>query len=306
MNSLTDLTGLTVGHATTADGSSGVTAIVFDQPLPLHADLRGGAPSTRETAAFFRVGSEPLADGLVFCGGSNFGLAAVDGVVRAMAADGRGKPTAGGPVPRVPGAVIYDLVYASERPDAAVGERAYHAAGPAEARGNVGAGTGATVGKVRGTAGWCKGGLGMASLTLPDGVTVAALAVVNAFGDVRDPVNGALVVGARNQSGGALDLAARLLDDAELRLPDDPFDNTVLVAVATDLRSAPSEWPILTQAAHDGLADVIRPAHTAFDGDAVFLIPCGDRAGSLLRATEGVRVVVAMAILDGVRAAGDE
>ncbi len=301
--SLTDLPGLRVGHATTGDGRSGVTVIVFDRPSPLHVDLRGGAPSTRETAAFFGVGSEPLADGLVFCGGSNFGLAAVDGVVAAMAADGRGKRTAGGPVPRVPGAVIYDLVYATCRPDAQLGEQAYRAAGQASQRGNVGAGAGATVGKVRGAAGWMKGGLGMASRLLPDGTTVAALAVVNAFGDVHDPVTGRIVAGARDQAGRPLELAARLLDDASLPLPDEPFDNTVLVAIASDLAIAPSERPLLTQAAHDGLADAIRPAHTAYDGDAVVLLPLGSRPGSLLRATAGVRAVTAAAIVDAVLAA---
>jgi len=303
MNSLTDLAGLRVGHATTPDGRSGVTVIVFDQPSPLYPDLRGGAPSTRETAAFFGVGSEPLADGLVFCGGSNFGLAAVDGVVAAMAADGRGKRTAGGPVPRVPGAVIYDLVYASQRPDAALGERAYQAAGPGEQRGSVGAGAGATVGKVRGTAGWAKGGLGMASLRLPDGVMVAALAVANAFGDVYDPTSGAMVAGTAGEDGQPLRLADRLLSDDDLRLPDDPFDNTVLLAVACDLAVQPSEYGLLTQAAHDGLADAVRPAHTAYDGDAVFLLPIGSRPGSLLRAGEGIRRVCAAAILDAVRAA---
>ena len=185
-NAITDVPGIRVGHVTDRRGKTGCTVVLCESARFAAVDARGGAPGTRETDVLSPANVVRTCHAVVFSGGSAFGLAAADGVMRWCEEQGRGMETPGGRVPIVPAAVIYDLgITANQRrPGADEGYAACAtAAETGHEVGSVGAGTGATVGKLNGRTGWCKGGLGAASATLLDGAVVAVLAVVNAFGD---------------------------------------------------------------------------------------------------------------------------
>jgi L-aminopeptidase/D-esterase-like protein len=238
-----------------------------------------------------------VAHAFVLCGGSAFGLAAADGVVRRLEERGIGVPTPAGPVPIVPAAVVFDLTTGSPpgRPDGASGHDACVAAEQGEpcGAGRIGAGTGATVGKLFGSP--TPGGVGTASRTLPGGGTIAAIAVVNAVGDVVDR-DGAVLAGA-----GTVD---RLLREG-VPAPPPIGTNTTLVVVATDVQLSKVQAHRLAVTAHDGLALSIRPVHTAYDGDAVFVASTGAVEGtdtSLLLLQTAAVDVVATAVRSAVTA----
>ncbi len=276
---ITDVPGIRAGHWTDPVGLTGCTAVVAEAGAVAAVDVRGGAPGTRETAL---LGPGRLVDrvqAVLLTGGSAFGLAAADGVMATLRERGLGFPTPAGPVPIVPAAVIYDLALGAPiHPGAAAGRNACEAAfaaGGVEllAQGSVGAGTGATVGKLRGAAGAMKGGLGSASARLPAGPTVGAIVAVNAFGDVCDLQSGAIVAGTRAADGGWLDSFAALRAGA-FPDPGPPAEgtNTTIAVVATDAPLDASAAYRLAQNAHDALARAIRPCHTPFDGDTVFVL----------------------------------
>jgi L-aminopeptidase/D-esterase-like protein len=241
---------------------------------------------------------------VVLTGGSAFGLDAASGVMRYLDEQGLGFATGVARVPIVPAAAIFDLGLGSAlvRPDAAAGyracERATHTGTP---QGNVGAGTGATVGKLAGPAFMMKGGLGSASVQMGNEIVVGALVVVNAAGDVIDPQTGHLIAGARNPSAGPI--AAH------------PLGNTTLAVVATNAALSKDEVNKVAQMAHNGLARALRPAHTMFDGDTVFALALGARTGrqsdphraAVQTSTIGAAAasVLAQAIVKAVRAASD-
>jgi L-aminopeptidase/D-esterase-like protein len=203
--------------------------------------------------------------------------------------------------------VLYDLILAGpgQRPDAALGQAACAAAGREGERGNVGAGAGATVGKLFGDAGWMRGGVGTASLQLPGGVVMGALAVVNSFGDVVDPATGTILAGARRPGSGELvDTAVYAATAA--RLPERlEAWHTTLVGLATDADLPHGSLTLVTQAGHDGIAAAVRPSHTHLDGDTVFAVSTSgtERRVALLRILAAARRVTELAILDGVRSA---
>ncbi|HEX5505850.1 MAG TPA: P1 family peptidase, partial [Thermomicrobiales bacterium] len=229
-------------------------------------------PGTRETALLAPGRLVDRVHAVLLTGGSAFGLAAADGVMTYLRARGVGFATAAGPVPIVPAAVLYDLAVGAPRyPDARAGRAACEAAteGPL-AQGRVGAGTGATVGKIVGAASAMPGGLGSASVRLPDGTTVGAVVAVNALGDVCDPATGAIVAGAR-RDGTWLDTFA-LLSAGAAPPPEARGANTTIAAVATDAPLDGSAAYRVAQNAHDALARAIRPCHTPFDGDTVFAL----------------------------------
>ncbi|MFN8537933.1 MAG: P1 family peptidase [Thermomicrobiales bacterium] len=222
---ITDVSGVRAGHWTDREGLTGCTVVLAEGGAAAAVDVRGAAPGTRETDALGLGRTVERIHAVLLTGGSAFGLAAADGVMQWLRERGTGHPMREGPVPIVPGAVIYDLgLGAAVAPDAAAGRAACAAAiadeGMPLAQGTVGAGTGATVGKLRGGAGAMKGGIGSASLRLPFGrhgtVTVGALVVVNAVGDICDPANGAIVAGARAAGGGWLNGNAALRSGALL------------------------------------------------------------------------------------------
>lgn len=279
---LAALPGIGVGHH--AVGRSGVTVVRLPPGTVGSAEVRGGAPATREIALLDPRRTVATLDAVVFTGGSAFGLATADGVMRALANVGRGVPTAGGPVPIVPTAAIFDLVASGgDVPGAADGETAWRAAeasvssGPPlpAACGRVGAGRAATVGKWRGAEHGVAGGLGEASASVP-GATIAALAVVNAAGDVVADDRTDLAA-----STAPADVPARpaLLSDRE---------STTLVVVATDLVLSKLECRLLAESAFGGFARALRPACTAYDGDLVVALATG-------RAVEGTSPPVARA-----------
>lgn len=262
-DTITAIPGVEVGHWTDPVARTGCTVIVLPEPNCVAAEFRGAAPGTRE-AALLRPGmSVEQAQAILFTGGSAFGLAAADGVMRALEADGRGHPALMGPVPIVPAAVVYDLLAGDPtvRPGPDQGEAAYRAAhgGPVE-QGRVGAGTGTHLAGWRGLEAVQPGGLG-SSIVRRQGFSVGALAVVNAVGDVFT-LEGQPLTGGNPVPGPP----AR---------PPRPLEQTTLVAVATDVRLPRSRLGRLAVRAHDALAVCIRPSHTGHDGDAVFAVSCG-------------------------------
>ena len=275
-----DVPGVRVGHYTDGTALTGCTVVLTEGGAATAVDVRGGAPGTRETALLAPGRTVDRTHAILLAGGSAFGLAAADGVMTWLRERGIGFATVAGPVPIVPSAILYDLALGAPlHPDAAAGRAACDAAqfvGDAPlAQGNVGAGTGATVGKLRGGAGATKGGLGSASVRLSLGalgtVTVGALVAVNAFGDVRDPATGRIVAGARAEGGGWLDTAIALA--AGFPAPAAAAGtNTTLAVVATDAPLDGSSAARLAGNAHDAFARAIWPCHTPFDGDTIFAL----------------------------------
>lgn len=304
---LTDVAGIEVGHAQDEAALTGCTVILARQGAVAGGCIRGLAPGTRETD-LLRAGTlVEQAHGILLTGGSAYGLAAADGVMRYLEERSVGYDTGIARVPIVPGAVIFDLALGDPRvrPGAAMG---YAACEDASARawrqGNVGAGMGASVGKVLGMAHASKGGLGMASLRAGD-LVVAALAVVNAWGDVVDPATGAILAGARDPAGqGFLD-TARALRGGDLAPGQRPsaFTNTVIGVVATNARLDAARANELAAAAHDGLARAVRPAHTLYDGDAFFALAMGEVQAEFVQAAALAAEATTRAIINAVLAA---
>lgn len=275
---LTDVPGLKVGHFTSDKRPTGCTVIIAEQGAVAGVDVRGGAPGTRETDLLRPEMSIQKAHAVVLSGGSAYGLSTADGVMRYLEEREIGFSTSAGVIPIVPAAIIYDLGLGdpSIRPDAQAG---YHAAKQASGdpvrQGNVGAGTGATVGKLLGGSRAMKGGLGSASIILPNGLIIGALVAVNAIGDVVDPDNGNLLAGARTEDGNSLADAMQQIRTGAL-LPDaSPAENTTIGVVAANVDWTQAQATKVAQMAHDGLARAIRPAHMPFDGDTVFTLGTG-------------------------------
>ncbi len=288
---LTDVDGVRVGHWSDPVGRTGCTVVLLaDGGAVASVDVRGAAPGTRETDLLDPGNRVPVVHALLLTGGSAFGLSAADGVVRRLAERGIGLPTGGGPVPIVPAAVLFDLTEgsATSRPGPAAGYAAAVAAERGEpcGHGRLGAGTGATVGKLLGPGTAVPGGLGTASFDLPGGGTVAACAAVNAVGDV--------VASDGSTLGGPGTVDALLAGD---RIGAAAGEHTTLVVVATDLRLTKTQARRVAVVAHDGLALAIRPVHTAYDGDTVFAVATGrcdrevDDAAVLVLQVAAVEVV---------------
>lgn len=276
---LTAVPGLLVGHHTLGERPSGCTVIVAPGGAVAGVDVRGGAPGTREMALLDPVNMVQRVDAVVLSGGSAFGLDAATGAVRWLEEHGHGFDVGVAKVPIVPAAILFDLRVgdAKVRPDADCGYRAATAASAAPvAEGNVGAGAGATVGKLRGGDRAMKSGLGSEELRFDDGLVVAALAAVNAVGTVVDPVSGEAVAGVRSLDGTRV-LPPRewLLEDATDQDMPLPVESTTLVVVATNAVLTKAQATKVAQMAHDGLARTIVPVHTPFDGDTVFALSTG-------------------------------
>lgn len=286
---LCDVPGILVGHDTDLEAGTGCTVVRCAWPALGAVDVRGGAPGTRETDLLDPRCMMTEVHAVLLTGGSAFGLAAADGVMRALADEGIGYDAGVARVPIVPAAVLFDLGVgqADTRPDAASGMRAVRAAagGPIPL-GTVGAGTGATMGKMAGAAFSVKGGVGSASERLPDGHIVGALVAVNALGDIYDAETGRLLAGARSPSGQrwlADDIAAQGGGQAQPpALEQSPFPGaqTTLAVIATDAPFSKAELAKIAQMAHDGLAVAIRPVHTPFDGDVVFALSTAQSAAT--------------------------
>jgi L-aminopeptidase/D-esterase-like protein len=303
---ITDVPGIRVGHVTDPVGLTGVTVVLCDRPAVAAAELRGGANDV--------VGLDYLdprhlvgtVNGAVLGGGSRFGGEAIWGVLRYLEEHGVGFPTGAAVVPHVPGAFLYDLGLgdARARPTREMGYEAAQRArsGPVD-EGNVGAGTGATVGKLRRLSHAMRGGIGSASARVGD-VVVGAIVAVNAVGDVRDPDTGRLIAGTRDAADGR-----RLIDSAQaLRAGADVgrFDateHTTIGVVATTARLTRADAAKVASLAMLGFARALSPPHTAFDGDTVFALSVGDAPADITRLGLAAADAVAHAIARGIRAA---
>ncbi len=300
---LTAVEGIRVGHAEVPGGGSGCTVILG--PFRARAELPGMASGTREIPVLDEGHVTPTADALLFTGGSAFGLAAADGVMRWLEARGEGFPTGVAPVPIVPTAVLFDLSPGRGRPGPDEGERACEAAGVGPvARGRVGAGVGARVGKLLGPDHSVPGGVGSSSGTF-GGWNVAALAVVNALGEVVDR-EGRVVAGP--QGTRALLEEGRTGTGPSGEFPDfREGENTTLCVVATDAPLSFRDLGRVLRVAATALPRRISPVFTPFDGDVVFgLVPEGDpqpmSSSEVLALGVGLREELEEAILDAVDA----
>lgn len=316
LNNLCDVPGVLVGHATDVEGATGCTAVIFEHPegAVVGVDVRGSSPGTRETDRLGPVGAVRPTHALLLTGGSAFGLAAADGVVRFLEENEVGLDVGVARIPLVSAAVLFDVVVGdpSVRPDAAMGSAAASSAtGGDFAQGSVGAGTGATVGKVLGMDRAMKGGLGSASACIEGGLVVGAIAAVNAFGEVRDPRTRRVISGPRLEDG-TLGDTVELLPEAAARLRWG--ENTTLGIVATNARLTKPQANKVAQMAHDGLARTVYPVHTTVDGDVVFAAATGGVEalpdvvgawGARVMEQAIVRAVLAAEGLHGIPAARD-
>src|SRR5262245_55559020 len=280
---LTGVDGILVGHHTLAERPTGCTVILADGLVVAGVSQRGSAPGTRETDLLKPVNGADRVDAVVLSGGSAFGLDVANGVMRWLD-DGHGQwfRHPANAVPIVPAAVLIDLWVGGKpsiRPGADCGYRAAAAASRARvAEGSVGAGAGATVGKLTGLDRAMKGGIGSAAVTLPDGLRVAALAAVNSLGDVIDPANGAVIAGVRADDGSLRDVRKLLRSGAPLRRTR-VAENTTLAVVATNAHLTKAEANRVALMADAGIARAVTPAHTTADGDTVFALATGRWSG---------------------------
>lgn len=303
---LTDVDGVKVGHHTLAERPTGCTVVLVEQGAVAGVDVRGTAPGTRETDLLRPVDMVQQVHAVVLSGGSAYGLDTAGGVMRFLESRGRGFDARVARVPIVPAAILFDLGVGSDpkvRPTADCGYRAAASAsnGPV-AEGDVGAGAGATVGKIAGLGRAMKAGVGSASLRLPDGLVVAALVVVNAVGDVIDPANGRVVAGVRSADGRTL-ADARILIRSGAMAKLEIGEHTTLGVVATNARLTKAEATKVAQMAHDGFARALAPAHTPWDGDVIFSLATGalEKSADLLTVGALAADVMAEAIVRAAR-----
>ena len=278
--------------------------------------MRGSAPGTRETDLLNPTNLVEKVHAVVLAGGSAFGLDAASGVMEYLAEQKIGYAVGANRIPIVPAAILYDmdLGKSGRHPDPEMGYAAAASAnnGPVT-EGNVGAGTGASVGKIFGMAGAMKSGLGTASLEIGGGVWVGAIVAVNAFGDVVDPATGQIIAGACPANVGPIKLGGAGAFADTLKVMQTPVGRTILrlamgrntglAVVATNAKFNKAQVTKVAQMAQDGLARTIRPAHTMMDGDTVFALATGQRRADVSTVGAYAAEVLAQAILRAVRAA---
>jgi len=308
MKGLTDIPGIFVGHASDYDGFTGCTVILCEAGAVAGGDIRGSATGTEEWDVLNPMHVTQQIHAVVFAGGSAFGLESASGVRRFLEHKGVGFQTGAGVVPLVIGAILYDLGFAKPgvRPTREMAEAAAAAASDkAVPEGAVGAGTGATVGKLNGAKNAMKSGVGSWTVTLGGqnaGVMVSALVVVNALGDVRDPSNGKIIAGARTAPG-----SKEFAGGARLMKAAGPTgftrSNTTLVAVATNAALTKVEATKLAQLGQIGLVRTIDPVNTMSDGDLVVAMSCGNARASMDALGVAAAEAVSEAILRAVKMA---
>ena len=306
---ITDIAGIKVGHHTLKQRLTGCTAILVEEGAVAGVDVRGFAPGTRETDLLDPINTVQEIHGISLAGGSAFGLDAASGVVRYLEERGRGFPVGELRIPIVPAAILFDLQVGDRpkiRPDSNCGYQAAKAATSGQvSEGNVGAGAGATVGKLLGIERAMKSGVGTYSITLDSGVTVGAIVVVNAVGSVVDPQTG-VVAGIRTEDG------KELLDTTEIlqqlgKSSIDFGENTTIGVVATNASLNPVQVTQVARMAQSGLARSIVPAHTPLDGDTLFSVATGEldsgdvtEIGSLAAEVTSQAIIRAVASSEGI------
>jgi L-aminopeptidase/D-esterase-like protein len=315
-NYLTDISGILVGHAQDLNALTGCTVILCPNGAISGVDQRGGAPGTRETDLLHPMHLVEKVNAILLSGGSAFGLDAASGVMRYLEELGFGFDTGVAKVPIVPAAVIFDLALGSSgiRPDAAMGYSAcVNSRNSSIEQGNIGAGTGASVGKLLGVENSMKSGLGSATIESGNGLLVSAMAVVNAFGDVFDPETNQIIAGTRTMHKGPVkigqgdyfaDTMATMKTFAgKAILNFAGRQNTVIGVVASNARLSKEETNKVAQMAQDGLARVVRPAHTMLDGDTIFALSTGKKAADVNLIGAYAAEAFSLAILNAVNAA---
>lgn len=273
--------GIRVGQAQNELTRTGVSVVLGPREGAMAGvSVRGAAPGTRETDVLKPGNLVEIAHAVVLSGGSAFGLSAADGVMRFLAQNGIGVDMDIARIPIVPAAVLFDLAVGDPNaaPDAAMGRAAASSAGKTVQQGPYGAGCGCTIGKLVPNAMPQRGGIGSASLTLPEGITVGALVAVNAVGDVYHTGTGQCIASARMQDGTQVMADGLLFGSspipAQMRIPA-PGSNTTIGVIAVDCKLTKDEVTRLADVAHDGLARTIRPCHTQLDGDTLFSLATG-------------------------------
>lgn len=305
-NTMVDVPGFKVGHATDLQAATGCTVIICPPNTVGGVDVRGGAPGTRETDLLQPQNHVSEVNAIVLSGGSAFGLASAQGVVEYLDEYGIGYQSGTGfLVPIVPAAILFDLHLGAsdKRPDATMGYKAAeNASDQSVAQGTVGAGTGALCGAMMGAASATKGGLGSASIEIVPGLWVGALVAVNAVGDVLDE-DGNIIAGLRGTDGKFLGMLNVLRSMAQNPPVIDPVQNTVIGAIATNARLTKSQATKVAQMAHDGIARTINPAHTMYDGDTIFTLASGQVPADTTLIGAFAAQAMAQAIRQGIRAA---
>lgn len=289
--------GFLVGHHTDREAWTGCTVILCPEGSVAACEVRGGGPGTRESDLLSPAASAPGANAILLAGGSAYGLAAADGVVRYLAERGIGFRTGAGIVPLVAGAVVFDLALGqAQAPGVEEGYAACLSASRELERGSVGAGTGCTVGKLLGPAGWTKGGFGFAGRTLSGGGKVAAVAAVNAFGEVVGP-DGTILAGVWRDGGYRRTVDLLAAGEAPLR----PWqESTTLVCVLTDALLTKTQAWLVARAASAGVARAVDPVATAVDGDVVYCVSAGRVKQDAVTVAAVAADVTARAIRDAV------
>jgi L-aminopeptidase/D-esterase-like protein len=298
---LTEVQGIKVGHHTLAERPTGCTVIIVEgDGVPGGVSQRGGAPGTSETDLLHPLNMVDRVNAVVLSGGSAYGLDARQGVIRYLEERNIGWKVGSGVVPIVPAAILFDLGFGGApkiRPGADCGYKAAETAtaGPVS-EGNVGAGAGATVGKMGGGRSM-KGGIGSAAITLPNGLVVAAIVAINAVGDIIDPETGQVVAGVRAEDGKTLADVRKLLRTGAIgrRPPARPGENTTIGLVATNARLSKVDVNRVALMADDGFARAINPSHTSGDGDTVFALATGRWDGDANASMIGALAAEAMA-----------
>ncbi|MCB2180007.1 P1 family peptidase [bacterium] len=310
---ITDISGIKVGHASDFEGITGCTVILCEQGAVAGVDQRGGGPGTREIALLNPVNNVEKVHAIVLAGGSAFGLDAASGVMRYLEEKQIGYQTGVARVPIVPSAILFDLGIGepNTRPDAAMGYQAcQNATTQPPEQGSIGAGTGATVGKLLGTQQGIKSGIGTASIDIGGGVTVGAIVAVNAVGDIIDPNTGKIIAGARPIKKGpikiggegffadSLSLMGSMVGRSLFSLADRA--NTVISVVATNASFDKAGATKIAQMAQNGVVRCVRPANTMHDGDTMFALSLGKKKANINIVGAFAAQAVQMAILNAI------
>ncbi|MFA1736448.1 P1 family peptidase [Lysinibacillus fusiformis] len=302
---ITDVPGIKVGHRENEEGITGCTALLMDGGAVCGVDVRGSAPGTRETDALDPINEIDRVHGICLSGGSAYGLDAATGVMRFLEEQGIGVDAGVAKIPIVPSAVLFDLFIGDPqaRPTAQMGYEAAQAAQVGSFQnGNIGAGYGATVGKLAGPDFVMKGGLGSASIAGKDGLIAGAIVAVNAVGDVKNPNTRQILAGARNpQTGQWLDCCDYLEQHAQSKAL--AGTNTTIGVVALNAKLTKAEAKKIAQLTQNALARTIYPVHTMLDGDTIFVLGTGERTFALDYLGHLATKVMEEAILAGIQAA---
>jgi len=276
---ITDVPGIKVGNIEDSEALTGCTVILVEDGAIGGVDVRGSAPGTRETDLLDPVNLVDQVHGICLSGGSAFGLDAASGVMRYLEEEGVGLDVGVAKVPIVPAAVLFDLAVGNPniRPDQQMGyDAAKRASHLPFKTGNVGAGCGATIGKLAGNDSCMKGGLGSSSYTLEDGTVIGALVAVNAVGDVRDPAKGRILAGPFDKEKRQINDSLNILQQGYAANIKEGT-NTTIGVIAVNAQLTKAEAKKVAQMAHDGYARTIYPAHTMYDGDTIFTVATGGR-----------------------------